>query len=76
MLNKITKAMLEQTLKTAATTACDIASTVLDKGAEYSDNAKKYIESLDSIDTTKRDTRNEDREPLKWPSFFNDRGNE
>ncbi len=61
MLDSIQGRILKKTLKMVATGVLDTASMVLDKCAEYADEAKEYVVSLDVKDTTAREARKEKR---------------
>ena len=61
MLDSIRGKFLKKTLKVVAVTALDTVSMVLDKGAEYADEGKDYINSLEVKETSKRENRKENR---------------
>lgn len=60
-MNEISWGLVKTLAKTAAKTALAGLSFVGDKVAEYSDDAKEYIEDLDKKDTSGRDARTEKR---------------
>jgi len=61
MLNDLTLSVLGTVLKSTAKTALEGISFVGDKVAEYSDEAKEYLEELDKKDTSGREARAEKR---------------
>lgn len=61
MLDSITGTMLKKTAKTVVTGVLSGVSNLLDKGAEFADEAVEYIETLDKKDTSGRDSRKEKR---------------
>jgi len=62
MINDFTITALKKTAKIAATTLLEGVSYVLDKGAEYADEAKEYVQDLDKKDLSGRNARQEKRD--------------
>lgn len=76
MINDFTIAALKKTAKLAATTILEGVSYAFDKGAEYADEAKEYVDSLDKKDLSGRNSRKEKRSPSStqngWTTGYND----
>jgi len=63
MFGKITQAVVKKTAKTLAVGALEGLSTILDKGAEFADEASDFVDSLGKEEKGKaRDIRNEKRD--------------